>query len=84
MFPDEVEDTLFRAIVKNDTLYLYTEAGYAEQGALAPHIETALDGSSLGHELPVYQSGAIGLLMWNDGSTAKLTIDKLNIVPTEA
>lgn len=80
VFPDEVEDTLFRAIVKNDVVYIYTEADYLRLGENGYGCSAALDGSTMNLSLPVIKSGGIGVISWgNNSGTATLEIAKLSI-----
>ena len=79
VFPDEVEDTLFRAIVENDHIYIYTEADYRRLGKNGYGCSVALDGSNMGHNLPVYRSGMLGVVNWQNASvTYKLEIGLLS------
>ncbi len=78
VFPAEVEDTLFRAVVENDTIYLYTETDYLKLGKNGYGCSVALDGSAVGMSLPVYGAGMLGVVNWQDASvTYKLEIGLL-------
>ena len=71
VYPGNVADTLFRAVVKNDTIYLYTEADYREMGELANGVSVplALNGTT-------HRTGGIGFLNW-EATTKKIEINNL-------
>ena len=73
VFPGEVENTEFRAIVKDGFISIYTEDAYQRNGAEAYGCRV-----NLGEKYPLYSSGHYGLLFWNNGSaTAKLHISDI-------
>ncbi len=74
VFPDEVENTLFRAVVKGDMVYIYTEETYLAKGELAYGCSVSLTG---GGRFPLYRSGGIGVLSNKPGLTGTVTIKNL-------
>ena len=75
VFPDEVENTLFRAVVKGDMVYIYTEETYLAKGEQAYGCSVSLTG---GGRFPLYRSGGIGVLAWDNGeASCKLTVESV-------
>lgn len=85
VFPEEVEETLFRAVIKDGYCYIYTEENYQTKGEDSYGCSADL---SYGGTLPVHQSGGIGILCWNsnNGATGKLLIDNIggNLAETQS
>lgn len=77
VFPEEVEDTLFRAVIKDGYCYIYTEEDYLTKGESAYGCSADL---SYGGTLPVHQSGGIGIMCWNsyNSVTGKLLLDNVS------
>jgi len=76
VFPGEIENTLFRAIVKNGKIRIYTEADYQSKGAKAYGCEVDLTNNGT---YSLYTSGYYGYISWKNNNvtpnfTAKLYI----------
>lgn len=73
VFPGEVENTEFRAVVKGDAVYIYTEEDYVSKGesAYGCSVDLSFDG-----QFEVFDYGSYGILCWNsyNGATGKLAI----------
>ena len=68
VFPDEVEDTEFRAVIEGNMIYIYTEEDYQTKGKDAYGCSVDLTGG--GQRTP-YEYGAYGILCWNSNTGAK-------------
>ena len=79
VFPGEVEDTEFRAVVEGNTVYIYTEEDYQTKGKDAFGCSADL---SYGGQLPPYAYGAYGVLCWNSNTGAKGTFAMTDIQGT--
>jgi lysophospholipase L1-like esterase len=68
VFPDEVEDTEFRAVIEGNMIYLYTEEDYQTKGKDAYGCSVDLSNNG---QLKPYEYGAYGILCWNSNTGAK-------------
>lgn len=77
VFPGEVEETEFRAIVEGNMVYIYTEADYQSKGKNAYGCSADL---TYGGLLAPYTNGGYGILSWGSasGATGKLNISNLS------
>lgn len=83
VFPGEVEETLFRATVENDCVYIYTQADYLRLGRKGYGCSVPLNGSNMNLNLPVFGAGALGVVNWQDGGvTYSLEINTLSYEQT--
>ena len=85
VFPGEVEDTLFRAIVEGNYIYIYTEEDYQKEGK--ERYGCSVDLSNAGNFAP-WTSGYIGINCWasSNGAKGKFVLDNIsgNVVEKEA
>lgn len=77
VFPAEVENTEFRAIIEGNMIYVYTEADYQSKGKNAYGCSVDL---TYGGQFKPYTYGSYGILNWSGstGATGKLTIGNLS------
>lgn len=82
VFPGEVENTEFRAIVEGNMVYIYTEEDYQAKGKEAYGCSADL---SFGGKLAPYTSGAYGVLCWNSntGASGTMTISDIQGTPVQ-
>lgn len=82
VFPEEVEGTEFRVVVKGDKIYIYTEESYINEGPESYGCSADL---SYKGAYDVYEQGGIGVMAWSSGTGANgtLTIDKISGTYTE-
>ena len=71
VFPGEVENTLFRAIVKNSKVYIYTEEDYQKSGETGYGCSVDL---TYNGQFKEFTSGGIGILSTWGGLKANLSI----------
>ena len=76
VFPGEVENTEFRAIIEGNMAYIYTEADYLAYGKGAYGCSADLTN---GGQLTPYTYGGYGILNWSGANVqGKLTISNLS------
>ncbi len=77
VFPGEVENTTFRAIIEGDMCYIYTESDYQTKGKDAYGCSADL---SFGGRFTPWDSGYLGILSWNSatGASGTLSIDNIS------
>ena len=77
VFPGEVENTLFRAVIEGNMCYIYTEADFRAKGK--DSYGCSADLTHKGAFTP-WAEGGIGILAWDSGNNAKctLTIDNVS------
>ena len=77
VFPNEVENTLFRVVVENGYCYVYTEEEFQSKGKESYGCSVDL---SYGGALKTWESGGLGVLCWNSKNSAsgKLLIDNVS------
>jgi hypothetical protein len=82
VFPEEVEGTEFRVVVKGDKIYIYTEESYINEGPEAYGCSADLSHKGA---YDVYEQGGIGVMAWSSstGANGTLTIDKISGTYTE-
>ncbi|MBQ7324795.1 MAG: hypothetical protein IJW98_03540 [Clostridia bacterium] len=68
VFPEEVEDTEFRAVIEGNMIYIYTEEDYQTKGKDAYGCSVDLSNNG---QLKPYEYGAYGILCWNSNTGAK-------------
>ncbi len=83
VFPGEVEETLFRAVIEGNTCYIYTEADFRAKGkdSYGCSVDLTYNGA-----FTPWAEGGIGILAWDSGNKAKctLTIDNISGVITKS
>lgn len=80
VFPDEVEDTEFRAVIEGNMIYIYTEEDYQTKGKDAYGCSVDLSNNG---QLTPYEYGAYGILCWNSntGATGDMIISDVQGTP---
>ena len=79
VFPGEVENTLFRAVITGNMCYIYTESDFRSKGLNA--YGCSVDLTNSGKFIP-WAEGGLGILAWDSGNGAKATLSIDNISGT--